>query len=100
MDRPHTSNRFANGNKRGVRLMAFARPRHPASAHNATVCYLLGTTGWVPTFGGRPSMLWNPQVQLSDARFGVWTNRFGFTLAGPSNLVVVVEACTNLANPA
>jgi pimeloyl-ACP methyl ester carboxylesterase len=29
---------------------------------NATVYYLLGTTGWGPTFGGRPTMLWNPQV--------------------------------------
>jgi hypothetical protein len=30
---------------------------------------------------------------------GVRTNRFGFNVAGISNLVVVVEACTNLANP-
>jgi hypothetical protein len=43
-------------------------------------------------------MLWNPQVQ-SDASFGVRTNRFGFNITGTSNLVIVVEACTNLVNP-
>ena len=44
-------------------------------------------------------VLWNPQVQTSDASFGVRTNQFGFTITGTSNLVIVVEACTNLANP-
>jgi hypothetical protein len=29
----------------------------------------------------------------------VRTNRFGFTVTGTSGLVIVVEACTNLANP-
>jgi hypothetical protein len=38
-------------------------------------------------------------VQTSGASFGVRTNRFGFTITGTSGLVVVVEACTNLANP-
>jgi hypothetical protein len=44
-------------------------------------------------------VLWNPQVQTSDASFGVRTNQFGFTITGTSGLVVVVEACTSLANP-
>ena len=44
-------------------------------------------------------MLWNPQVQTIGASFGVQTNQFGFTITGSSNLVVVVEACTNLVNP-
>jgi hypothetical protein len=67
--------------------------------NNATVYYLPGTTGWGPTFGGRPAVLWNPQVQTSDASFGVRTNQFGFAITGTSNLVIVVEATTNLANP-
>jgi hypothetical protein len=54
--------------------------------NNATVYYLPGTTGW------------NPQIQTSDASFGVRTNRFGFTIIGTSGLAIVVEACTNLAN--
>jgi BspA type Leucine rich repeat region (6 copies) len=66
---------------------------------NATVYYLPGTTGWGPTFGGRPTVLWNPQAQTSGASFGVRTNRFGFTITGTSNLVIVVEACTNLTHP-
>jgi hypothetical protein len=66
---------------------------------NATVYYLAGTTGWGPTFAGRPTVLWKPQVQTSDASFGVRTNGFGFTITGISGTVIEVEACTDLANP-
>ena len=45
-------------------------------------------------------MLWNPLVDTGDASFGVRTNRFGFTITGATDLVLVVEASTNLANPA
>jgi hypothetical protein len=45
-------------------------------------------------------MLWDMQVQTSNTSFGVRTNQFGFTITGTSNLVIVVEACTNLVNPA
>jgi len=64
-----------------------------------TVYHLPGTTGWGKTFGGRPTELWNPQAQTSSASFGVRTNRFGFNIIGSSNLVIVVEASTDLANP-
>jgi hypothetical protein len=57
--------------------------------------YLPGTTGWGPTLGGKPTVLWNPQAQ----NFGVQTNQLGFDITGSSNLVIVVEASTNLANP-
>ena len=69
--------------------------------NNATVYYLPGTTGWenFAQLTGLPTVLWNPQVQTSDASFGVRTNQFGFNITGTSNLVIVVEACTNLANP-
>jgi len=70
------------------------------NANQAIVYYLPGTTGWGPTFGGRPAVLWNPQVQSSDASFGVQANQFGFTITGTSGLVLVVEACTNLVQPA
>ena len=68
-------------------------------ANNATVYYLPGTTGWGATFGGLPAMLWNTQVQPGDGSFGVQRNQFGFTITGSSNLVIMVEACTNPANP-
>ncbi len=65
----------------------------------ATVYYLADAWGWGATFAGRPAMLWNPQVQTSGAIFGVRTNQFGFTVTGTSGLTIVVEACTDLANP-
>ena len=66
---------------------------------NATVYYLPGTTNWGSTLDGRPTVLWNPQAQTGDGSFGVQTNQFGFNITGSSNLVIVVEAATNLANP-
>jgi hypothetical protein len=63
------------------------------------IYYLPGTTGWGPTFSGLPTRLWNPQVQTSAATFGVHSNRFAFAITGTVNLVVVVEACTNLSHP-
>ncbi len=69
---------------------------------NVTAYYLPGTTGWSAFAAetGAKTVLWNPQPQTSDGSFGVKNNRFGFNIAGTSNLVVVVEACTDLANPA
>ena len=65
---------------------------------NLTLYYLPGTTGWSATEAGRPAVLWNPQVLTSDASFGMETNRFGFTISGNSNLVIVVAAATNLVD--
>jgi hypothetical protein len=64
---------------------------------NAVVYYLPGITGWdwASTFGGLPTVLWN----LETDNLGVRTNRFGFTLTGTTNLVVVVEASTSLEYP-
>jgi len=55
---------------------------------NSTIYYKLGTTGW------------NQQAQISRAGVGMQTNGFGFNITGTSNLVTVVETCTNLANRA
>jgi len=63
-----------------------------------TVYYLTGTTGWNATFGGRPTVLWNPQVQASITNIGVSENRFGFTITGIPQMVVTVEASTNLVS--
>jgi hypothetical protein len=63
---------------------------------NATIYYLPGTAGWGATFGGRPAMLWNPQMQSLE----VSGNQLGFTITGASNLVVVVQACSDPLNPA
>jgi len=64
----------------------------------ATVYYLPGTTGWGPTYGGRPAVLWNPRITTAGASFGVRTNRFGFTIFSTNDFWVVVEASTNLVD--
>jgi hypothetical protein len=69
---------------------------------NATVYYLPGTTGWSSTFGGLPTALWllpYPLILNNGPGFGVQTNGFGFTISWATNLAVVVEASTDLANP-
>jgi hypothetical protein len=63
---------------------------------NATVYYLPGTTSWGTTFGGLPTVPWNPLIQASDASFGVRNNQFGFNITGTANIPIVVEACTDL----
>jgi hypothetical protein len=65
---------------------------------NATVYYFAGTTGWGTTFAGRPTAPWNPFIKAYEGGFGMRTNQFRVRVTGPTNLVIVVEACTNLAN--
>ena len=65
---------------------------------NATVYYMPGTTNWGATFGGRPTMLWNPQAQTGDGYFGVRTNQFGFNITGTTNIPIVIVASTNLGS--
>ena len=63
------------------------------------VYYLPGTLGWTSTFGGRATVLWNPSIAANDPSFGVRAGQFGFTISGTSDLVIVVEACADLAAP-
>ena len=63
-----------------------------------TVYYLPDTTGWGDT--GVPATLWNPRIQTSGSGFGISNNQFGFNITATNKFTVVVEACTNLANPA
>ena len=69
---------------------------------NGTVYYLPGTTGWGSTFGGLPTEPWflpQPLILTQGSNLGVQSNAFGFTISWATNVSVVVEACTNLANP-
>jgi hypothetical protein len=65
----------------------------------ATIYYLPGTSGWTSTFGGRPTALWKPEVLTSAPGFGIHSNQFGFYITWANGQVVIVDACTNLANP-
>jgi len=63
---------------------------------------LPGTTGWGATFDSRPTAPWflpNPVILNNSAGFGVQPGGFGFTISWATNVSVVVEAATNLANP-
>jgi hypothetical protein len=71
-------------------------------ADRATVYYLLGTTGWDSTFGGRPTTPWwlpYPVILTTAPHFGVPTNGFSFIISWATNASVVVEAATDLNNP-
>jgi hypothetical protein len=68
---------------------------------NATAYCLPGTTGWADFSAntGLSAVLWNPLIQTGNGNFGVQGNQFGSDITGTTNIPVVVEACTNLANP-
>jgi hypothetical protein len=71
-------------------------------ADQATIFYLPGTTGWNTAFGGRPTALWSlpyPLILNITSSIGVKTNGCNFIVSWATNLSVVVEACTDLANP-
>lgn len=88
-------NIYFQGNAPSIDSTAFYNEQQPIAY------YLPGTTGW-ETFnansGFSPAVLWNPQAQNGDGSFGVQNNQFGFNISGTSNLVIVVEASTNLAD--
>jgi hypothetical protein len=67
------------------------------NATNAIVYYLPGTTGWGPSYAGRPAVLWNPQAQTTDGNFGVRQNQFGFNITGTPDIPLVIEASADLA---
>jgi len=60
-----------------------------------TVFYLPGTTGWGPSYGGAPTMLWNPNQQSP----GFVAGQFGFGITGPRDAGIIVEACADLSSP-
>jgi len=81
-------------------------PAADASAFTSatpTVYYLPGTSGWGPIFAGRPTALWplaNPLILNYNTFSGAQSNEFGFIVSWATNVpVVVVEVCTNMAEP-
>ncbi len=66
---------------------------------NNVVYYLPTTTGWGSLFDGRPTAKWIPEIQNNGVSFGVQTNQFGFNINWANDQTVVVDACTDLANP-
>ena len=60
---------------------------------------LPGTSGWNTPIDGRSAKVWNPHVKTDDGCFGMRGKRFGFNIAGTTNIAVVVETCTRLSDP-
>jgi hypothetical protein len=88
---------YFQGNAPGVDSTVFG-------GEDPTVYYLPGTTGWADfsaTTGlsTMPWMLPNPLILNNGPGFGAQTNCFGFTISWATNISVVVEASTDLANP-
>ena len=91
---------YFQGNAPSLGVSVFANQLFGYDA--LTVYYLPGTTGW-SSFAANahiPTVLWLPQVQTGGAGFLGQSNKFGFNINWASGRTVVVEACTNLANPA
>ena len=62
-----------------------------AADEDVVVYYWPGSCGWSCSYAGCSTMPWNLQF-ISGVEFG-------FSITGPNNFPVVVEACTNMANP-
>jgi len=71
-----------------------------ATESSPTVYYRSGTEGWGTELGGMPTALWNPSIGSNGQDLGVGEGGFAFNLNGAPGLVVIVEACTDLAHPA
>ncbi|MGD0261859.1 MAG: leucine-rich repeat domain-containing protein [Verrucomicrobiota bacterium] len=94
---------YFQGNAPSVNGGAGSADNTVFGGESGTAYYLQGATGWGATFGGWPTAQWflpNPQILNNSPGFGVQPGGFGFTIAWATNTSVVVEACTNLANPA
>jgi hypothetical protein len=69
-----------------------------AGDNEATAYYLPGVFGWRTNLDTIPALVWNPMIQTGGS-LGVSSNQFGFNITGTADIPIVVEACTNLANP-
>ena len=92
----------------GLYFTGNAPPTSPAAGDpfmevaGQTAYVLPGTSGWgkFTTDTGVPTVLWNPPVLTNNGNLGIQSNQFGFTITGTTNLPIIVEASTNLANGA
>jgi len=69
---------------------------------DAAVYFLPGTAGWTNSCGGAPTASWllpYPEIINVGRGQNQTAGGFGFTISWATNRSVVVEACTNLANP-
>lgn len=93
---PSLSELYFRGNAPGIGIGAL----NPSDS--STVYSLPGTTGWGPTYGGRPRAPWvlpYPSILNTAPGFGVGTTGFGFVISWATNALVVVDAATDPGDP-
>lgn len=66
----------------------------------AAIYYLPGTTGWNLDPWVYLATVWDPQMDTTAPASGMGANGFTFNIKASADVTVVVEACTNLLNPA
>ena len=70
--------------------------------HAGSRYYVLGSMGWTSTYADRPTAPWvlpRPVILTTAPDCGLRRNAFGFRISWATNVPVVVEASTTLANP-
>ncbi|HEX3628726.1 MAG TPA: leucine-rich repeat domain-containing protein [Verrucomicrobiae bacterium] len=95
---------YFEGNAPNVGSQAFYET---GSGNGVTVNYIPGTTGWTAFFTAlgqtlAASRFWylpGPEILNFEPSFGVHSNKFGFTISWATNASIMVDVCTNLANP-
>lgn len=81
---------FFVGNPPGLQNYAFNL------VNNGTVYYLPGSTGWPASYGGLPTVLWNPQTSAVQAGPTSQSGVLGFEINGTAGLPLVIDATTNV----
>lgn len=79
-------------------LPTLALVRFPNAPASTTLFYHLASPASGTRLLRHAWMLPNPTILNCAPDFGMQTNRFGFTISWATNISVVVEACTNLAD--
>jgi hypothetical protein len=93
---------FFQGNAPSVDGSAGSADTSVFASEAGTLYYVPGTAGWGRRFGGWPTAPWyqpTPQILGNACGLGVQSNGFGFTVSWATNTSVVVQTCTNWANP-
>jgi hypothetical protein len=87
-------------NTGGGTFARWLRDGSPFSGNTSQTITINDGSLWIPASGVTytAEYLVPPPPQV--AFVGVWTNQFGFNITGTADLVVVVEACSNLADHA
>jgi hypothetical protein len=95
---------YFRGNAPSVDGLAGSTDSTVFGGESGTAYFVPGTAGWSSMFGGWPTAWWyqyqpQPRILGSGYGLGVQSNGLQFTIFWATNAAVVVEACTNLANP-